>query len=143
LKLLRPKPLDHRAVVQVVRANLGSRWSRIWGFLAWRLRPKFLKHYGKAVRLRWWICYWLIQRLDPKTTKLLNEGRALMFANHTAGRSSREWMRGKAMANKARLNEARIAWLAMEGGTQYTDGSSDIELTAFGPQLVSNIRKAR
>lgn len=124
-------------------SNVRARLRRIRAWAAWRLRPDFLKNRGKAVRLRWWICWRLILRLDPQTTKMLNEGRALMFANHEKGRSSPEWMRGKLMSGRARLNEARIAWLAMEGGSQYVDGSSDVELTAFGPQLVSKLGRAR
>lgn len=138
------KLIKHRAVVQMVVDNTVPKWKRWLGFIAWRLRPEFLKKGGRPIRLRWWICWHLMRRLDPLIRSNLGEGRALMFNHHAAGRSSSEWMRGKRMAMRARLLEARMLWLAYEGGAQFPEGDSDIELLHFaGMDIVRDPRKAR
>lgn len=117
---------------------------RIGCWAAWRLRPNFLKEFGRPVRLRWWVCFQLMKRLDTRIRADLAAGRHAMFDNFEAGRSSPAFMRGKRAAEHARLLEARMLWLAYEGGAQYFDGSSRIELLAFaGMDIKRDERKAR
>jgi hypothetical protein len=140
------KALERKQVarVELETVTWRERLRRISGFLAWRLRPKFLKDAGQPVRLRWWICYQIMKRLDVQIRDQLAMGRQLMLANHDAGRTSPAWMAGKRMAMRARVLEARMVWLAYEGGAQFYDGSSRIELLHFaGMDIVRNPRAAR
>lgn len=107
-------------------------------------RPKFLKDRGKPVRLRWWVCFQLIKRLDVRITRDMRLGRELMFNHHEAGPNHPKWAFGKQLTLNARVLEARMLWLAYEGGAQYFDGGSRIELIhVTGMDILHNPRRAR
>lgn len=137
------KPPNLYAVKAVQRWTSVPR--RLRAKLAWKLRPNFLKSRGgEPIRLRWWVCYQLMQRLDKRIRHDLNLGRKLMYDHHEAGMNHPEYARGRRLAVHARLLEARMLWLAYEGGSQFLDGSSNIELIHFaGMDTVRNPSKAR
>lgn len=140
------KIIKYQGVVQMVRETVTKRERarRLWGWALWHLRPQFLKDAGQPVRLRWWVCFQLMKRLDKRIRTDLALGRQAMFDNFDAGRSSPAFMRGKRAAERARLLEARMLWLAYEGGAQYFDGDSRISLLEFaGMDILRNPRKAR
>ena len=121
--------------LQGVRNRVRRLALRFWDRFTYRLRPKYLRHCGHSVRMRWWIHAQAIYVIDPAVDPLLNEGRALMYDNHEAGMNHPMYARGRRAAVIARELQERMVILAKGAGPQYVDGTSSVDLMAIARRI--------